>query len=73
MEIVAVGPETSTNLETVDIGKVDVEDDKIGFALLGRRHCLEAVVRRGDLVAGEAQRVSKKIEQYLLVVNDEDA
>ena len=66
-----VAPDPTTDLETIQFGHVDVEDDEVGaFALTAQG--VEPIALGRDLVAGETESARDEISQGLFVVDDED-
>ena len=69
---VAAPPELAADLEAVDLGEHQVEDDEVGLVAGVQRESLLAVRGADDRVALLLQVQAKEVDDVALVVDDED-
>ena len=69
----AVGPQPPGDLEAVEVGQHDVEDDEVGRVLLGGGQGQAAVDRLVDAESLVAERGGHGVDDRGLVVDDQDA
>ena len=69
---VARGAQPAADLEAVDVGEHDVEDDEVGRGARRRVERVAAAGRRRDAVAHVAERGGEQVGDRGLVVDDED-
>ncbi len=70
---VALGPEALQDLDAVEAGEAQVEDDQVRDELLGQRQGLDPVAGALDLVALGPQGAAQDVGDRLVVLDHEDA
>ena len=68
----ALSPELLHNLESVALGKADVEDEQVGFTLERGRQSLLAIVNGLDRVPVLVQHTAKEVDDVATVFHDEN-
>ena len=69
---VAGRTQAAAHLEAVDAGHAAIEDDRVGATRGGQGEPALAVVRRGDLEAGEPERPPQRVAQRTVAGHHED-
>ena len=70
---VALGPQAAADLDPVEPGQPEVEDDEVGHEVAGDVERLDAVAGGAHLVALVAQRAPQDVGDLGVVLDDEDA
>ena len=70
--LIVVRAQASQESQTVDQRHAQVEDDRVGMALLGLPQAVFGADRRADLIAFEAQHPRKRLRDPFVVVDDQD-
>ena len=70
---VAVGAQAAADLDPVEPGQAEVEDDEVGDEAGGDVERLDPVGRGADLVALVAERAAQDVGDVGVVLDDEDA
>jgi len=69
----AVAAHPAHDLQSVEVGKHDVQDDDVGVDLLGGAHGCDPGPGSGDLPSLVTQGGGEQVGEHLLVVDDQDA